>query len=198
MSEDGEMKSLPRPGSPGPGASSIGGVYLHRRMKERRKNFKFKVLPDMYTQLDLTCGFSTVPRAQVSGGWQVRPIFRAREMRSGEDVSKRVLLQQCNTAWCSEIRSLMSLEECNSGASSDVDEPISLHQAVCKWRAQKWDVFLWTDPITIGHDYRKRFLGVWNFACVNHLQDPFQLSDDSVFSIPYPHHRHHLQTFKKK
>ena len=34
------------------------------------------------------------------------------------------------TAWCSEIGSLMSLDACNSGASSDVREPISLHQAV--------------------------------------------------------------------
>ena len=34
------------------------------------------------------------------------------------------------TAWCSEIGSLTSLHACNSGASSDVREPISLHQAV--------------------------------------------------------------------
>ena len=34
-------------------------------------------------------------------------------------------------AWCSEIGSLTSLDACNSGASSDVREPISLHQAVC-------------------------------------------------------------------
>ena len=32
------------------------------------------------------------------------------------------------TAWCSEIGSLTSLDACNSGASSDVREPISLHQ----------------------------------------------------------------------
>ena len=38
----------------------------------------------------------------------------------------------CNTstAWCSETGSLTSLDACNSGASSDVREPISLHQAV--------------------------------------------------------------------
>ena len=36
------------------------------------------------------------------------------------------------TAGCSEIGSLTSLEACNSGASSDVREPISLHQAVHK------------------------------------------------------------------
>ena len=34
------------------------------------------------------------------------------------------------TAWCSEIGSLTSLDACNSGASSDFKEPISLHQAV--------------------------------------------------------------------
>ena len=35
------------------------------------------------------------------------------------------------TAWCSEIGSLTSLDACNSGASSDVREPISLDQTVC-------------------------------------------------------------------
>ena len=35
-----------------------------------------------------------------------------------------------NTAWCSEIDSLMSLEAPELHASSDVREPISLHQAV--------------------------------------------------------------------
>ena len=35
-----------------------------------------------------------------------------------------------NTAQCSEIGSLMSLEAQISGASSDLREPISLHQAV--------------------------------------------------------------------
>ena len=34
------------------------------------------------------------------------------------------------TAWCSEIGSLTSLDACNSGASNNVREPISLHQAV--------------------------------------------------------------------
>ena len=34
------------------------------------------------------------------------------------------------TAWCSEIGSVTSLDACDSGASSDVREPISLHQAV--------------------------------------------------------------------
>ena len=33
-------------------------------------------------------------------------------------------------AWRSEIGSLTSLDACNSGASSEVREPISLHQAV--------------------------------------------------------------------
>ena len=37
---------------------------------------------------------------------------------------------QRNTAWCSEIDSLMSLEAPELHASSDVREPISLHQAV--------------------------------------------------------------------
>ena len=32
--------------------------------------------------------------------------------------------------WCSEIGSLTSPKACNSGAPSDVREPISLHQAV--------------------------------------------------------------------
>ena len=36
-----------------------------------------------------------------------------------------------STAWCSEIGSLTSLDACNSGASSDVRELISLRQAVC-------------------------------------------------------------------
>ena len=35
-----------------------------------------------------------------------------------------------NTAWCSEIGSLTSVDACNSGASDDAREPISLHQAV--------------------------------------------------------------------
>ena len=35
-----------------------------------------------------------------------------------------------STAWCSEIGSLTSPDEWNSGASSDVREPISLHQTV--------------------------------------------------------------------
>ena len=35
-----------------------------------------------------------------------------------------------HTAWCSEISPLTSLDACNSGASSDVKEPVSLHQAV--------------------------------------------------------------------
>ena len=34
------------------------------------------------------------------------------------------------TEWCGEIGSPTSLDACNSGASSDVREPISLHQAV--------------------------------------------------------------------
>ena len=34
-----------------------------------------------------------------------------------------------NTARRSEIGSLMSLDACHSGASSDIREPISLHQA---------------------------------------------------------------------
>ena len=36
-----------------------------------------------------------------------------------------------NTAWCSEIGSLTSLDAPELHASSDVREPISLHQAVC-------------------------------------------------------------------
>ena len=39
-------------------------------------------------------------------------------------------LKSLSTAWCSEIGSLTSLDACNSGASSDVRGPISLHQAV--------------------------------------------------------------------
>ena len=35
-----------------------------------------------------------------------------------------------NTAWCSEIGSLTPLDACNSGASSDVREPVSMHLAV--------------------------------------------------------------------
>ena len=35
-----------------------------------------------------------------------------------------------DTDWCSEIGSLTSLGACNSGASNDRREPISLHQAV--------------------------------------------------------------------
>ena len=46
------------------------------------------------------------------------------------------LLQWCTcTDWCSEIGSLTSLDACNSGASSDVREPISLHQAVCIFKS---------------------------------------------------------------
>ena len=41
-----------------------------------------------------------------------------------------LLLFIVNTAWCSETGFLTSLDACNSGASSDVREPISLHQAV--------------------------------------------------------------------
>ena len=37
-----------------------------------------------------------------------------------------------STAWCSEIGSLTSLDACDSGASSDVRAPISLHQAVLR------------------------------------------------------------------
>ena len=42
------------------------------------------------------------------------------------DVTERMI----HLAWCSEIGSLTSLDACNSGASSDRREPISLHQAV--------------------------------------------------------------------
>ena len=35
-----------------------------------------------------------------------------------------------HAAWCNEIGSLTSLDVRNSGVSSDVREPISLHQAV--------------------------------------------------------------------
>ena len=38
-----------------------------------------------------------------------------------------VQLQSTCTAWCSEIGSLRSLDACNSGASSDRREPVSLH-----------------------------------------------------------------------
>ena len=47
-----------------------------------------------------------------------------------------------NTVWCSEIGSLTSLDACNSGASSDVREPISLHQAVCYCRTTNFRVRL--------------------------------------------------------
>ena len=44
----------------------------------------------------------------------------------------RMRLSDCMcTVWCSEIDSLTSLGACNSGASSDVREPISLYQTVC-------------------------------------------------------------------
>ena len=43
------------------------------------------------------------------------------------------------TAWCSEIGYLTSLDACNSGASSDVREPVSLHQAVYVNRQVKLD-----------------------------------------------------------
>ena len=46
------------------------------------------------------------------------------------------------TALCSEIGSLMSLNACNSGASSDVREPISLPQAVC--------VYMWVHVYSLG------------------------------------------------
>ena len=45
----------------------------------------------------------------------------------------RMVTGQCetvSTARCSEIGSLVSLDACKSGASSDVREPISLHLAV--------------------------------------------------------------------
>ena len=50
-----------------------------------------------------------------------------------QSLSVQSLYKSCGptcTAWCSEIGSLTSLDACNSGASSDVREPISLHQAV--------------------------------------------------------------------
>ena len=40
------------------------------------------------------------------------------------------LTRASRAAWCCEIGSLTSLDACNSGASSDVREPISLHQPV--------------------------------------------------------------------
>ena len=43
-------------------------------------------------------------------------------------------------------------------------------------RAQSWGVCVWTDPLTIGHDYRKRVRDVWKSACrVNGL-----LADDVI------------------
>ena len=45
--------------------------------------------------------------------------------------------QDSCTAWCSETGSLMSLDACNSGASSDRREPISLHQAVSDEKKKK-------------------------------------------------------------
>ena len=44
-------------------------------------------------------------------------------------VCSSVYISVC-TAWCSEIGSLTSLDACNSSPSSDVREPISLHQAI--------------------------------------------------------------------
>ena len=45
--------------------------------------------------------------------------------------------QDSCTAWCSETGSLTSLDACNSGASSDRREPISLHQAVSDEKKKK-------------------------------------------------------------
>ena len=42
-----------------------------------------------------------------------------------------------STVWCSEIGSLTSLDACNSGASSGVREPISLHHAVLDSRKRE-------------------------------------------------------------
>ena len=50
-------------------------------------------------------------------------------MKSNVSLFLHILLVGC-TAWCSEIGSPKSLDACNSGAFSDVREPISLHQAV--------------------------------------------------------------------
>ena len=49
--------------------------------------------------------------------------------------------QDYSTPWCSEIGSLTSLNACNSAASSDVREPISLHLAVQVWPHTCWSVF---------------------------------------------------------
>ena len=46
-----------------------------------------------------------------------------------------------STVWCSEIGSLTSLNACNSGASSDVREPISLHQAVLSYLIEEYQYF---------------------------------------------------------
>ena len=44
------------------------------------------------------------------------------------------------TTWCSEIGSLTSLDACNSGASCDVRQPISLHHVVQCWMAAIHDM----------------------------------------------------------
>ena len=62
--------------------------------------------------------------------WAAVVPLRHQDARSVAEAFSELLPWNLYTAWCSEIGSLTSLDACNSGAFSDVREPISLHQAV--------------------------------------------------------------------
>ena len=69
------------------------------------------------------------PCAKVYSNWSVCKI-PPRHSPKQVLLNLSLLHVKC-TVWCSEIGSLTSLDVCNSGASSNHREPISLHQAVC-------------------------------------------------------------------
>ena len=64
---------------------------------------------------------------------QAIPLFTSKTRFISHNTSCRTITHRgshCHSAWCSEIGSLTSLDACNSGASSDVREPISLHHTL--------------------------------------------------------------------
>ena len=67
--------------------------------------------------------------------------------------------------WCSEIGSLTSLDACNSGASSDHREPISLHQAVHTYARTHTRARAHTHT----HTHSDRLMKRASYSCCNFL-----------------------------
>ena len=95
-----------------------------RRNKTSKQKMIKKIVPGMVTPSPVN---SHRCRSRLHNLLRRLPGARSTSAHGHEKCNLYLILY---TAWCSEIGSLTSLDACNSGASSNRREPISLHQAV--------------------------------------------------------------------